>query len=387
MKALILALVAFGLIGQAQARTERVQITFGSEFTFGPGEKAATALERIVARQKEHLIENQPEGSKFWQPSNPPNMMTFISPNGWWVHTHTDPGVIETRMSYHTVDFWRQFKDDIQDAVFVSAANEGCFPQTYLGGGHISVGLSGFGNNSLLIRNFVVDLFNNNELFMGIFSYDSNNALPYGLLASDVQTQIGYILGSYDRGDYVPGEAGAVEFLKEIGRTIYSSEDAFLKKWNTIQRRSKHSAVNLSHISMGPESRIEIRGVRPQANMDVFVHQIELLQNRINYLATLNKPIPLKLAVPLKRPIILEFEGNGNMLNPLVDPQQALEAFHLYVLESGSKWKDQRAYLWPKWLEDGEVDRYEASSTFHIYEETFRREACERALVPEFAEN
>lgn len=378
MKAFILVMAALGFIGQAQARTERVYTTFGAEFTFGIPPGDSDAKKKVIDRQNAHLIDGQPEGEKFWHPAVVPDSSLFISPNGWFFSTGTDPGVIEVRTSPHTVEFWRQFKDDMHDAIFVSAANEGYFPQAFMGGGHINVGLSGFGANSLLIRNFVVDLFNHNELFMGVFNYDTNNALPFGLFPYDTEMQIKKLIHTFDQGKYI-GESGVVDFLKELNNLIFNGDDAFLKKWNKSSSRCKFSAVNFSNISMGPDSRIEIRGVRPQASMDVWVHQIELLQNRINYLATFHEPIPLKLNTPLERPIIVEFEGHA--LNPPVDPQKALEAFHLYVLEAGSKWADQRSYLWPKWLQDGEVDRYEASETFHIYEETYRREACERALA------
>jgi hypothetical protein len=46
------------------------------------------------------------------------------------------------------------------------------------------------------------------------------------------------------------------------------------------------------------------------------------------------------------------------VLNPPVDPQQALQAFHQYVTESGLRWEDHQDYLWPRWISSGEVERF-----------------------------
>ena len=154
-------------------------VKFGPEFTFMPDESCRVGS--VLYRFIHHVIDEQPEGAKFKHDFGYLEQDRFVSPNGWWFTCTNDSGGNEVQMSPMTVEMWKRYESDIQDAVFVSAANEGHFPAMFQGGGHINIGTDVFERDPLLYRNFIVDLISHNELFMGVFNYDYRNATPFQL--------------------------------------------------------------------------------------------------------------------------------------------------------------------------------------------------------------
>jgi hypothetical protein len=108
--------------------------------------------------------------------------------------------------------------------------------------------------------------------------------------------------------------------------------------------------------------------------MDVWVRQIRLLAKRIEFLRRKRAPIAIHPIVRIRADA--EGEPAKYMLNPPVDPQRALQAFHRYVIESGERWEDHKDYLWPRWITDGEVQRYEGSKEFKF----LQHQSCVHAL-------
>lgn len=329
-----------------------VPFRFGPEFNISKSE-TSTSMEHLTKHLLEHLVINQPEGSKFqFNQVNPFGLYrpTFFSPNGWWFSYYPDGG-IEFTMKPMTVDEYKRFKDDIQDAIFVSAANQGYFPQLWRGGGHINVDITNFRNNPVYMRNFIVDLWNHNELFMGIFNYDTHNAIPH---------------------HFSTNLAEKVAHVDEMIRSGQGSDfDAILV---ALRTNLSGNAFNLYRDST---NRIEIRAVRPQTSMDVWIRQISLLEARLKYLATIDELIPYQPRVPW------DYDSSRNELEPPVDPQQALRSFYSYVDESKQDWVDHRDYIWPQWTwrqegqEVSELEKFEASSWFKVRQ---ARRECEKSL-------
>jgi len=326
---------------------------YGPEFTFThngsvPPEKMALYLNHL----RNHLIKNQPQGAKFSEKMS--TYSTFTSPNGWWFEVTNNPGVIEIRMSPLTVADTRRFKDDIQDAIFVSAANVELFPWDYLGGGHMNFDTRIFGGSVLLARNFLVDFWSHSELSMGILNYDTNNAMPLALYGDDEIAGIKAVIARADAGAYGKGEAAIQAFFYDINKIQYEGKNRL-----GGSGRGKHHDLNLNH-----RGRVEIRSVRPQANMDVWLNQIELIENRINnHLRHIKKPLPFQFKVPVQEPLSLGEPVNHRLVPP-VDPQRALSSFYRYVSEAGLDWKDHRSYIWPPWVRSGELEKFEKSERF-----------------------
>lgn len=343
-------------------------LKFGPEFSLGDiATGSSVKFIYVHSRMRKHLEDGQPDGEKFTVIAGNEYGFpwTFRSPNGWWFEWHqegTDENcgaTMEIRMSPGSVEFFRHFKDDMQDAIFASAANEGIYAPWYRGGGHINISATAF-DSDLLLRNFIVDMINHDELFMGILGYDTNNALPFQLIPPKAQQKVYKVIDEFDRGLF-----GRSQLLDQIQKVMRREKDPFLPQWKKLQDRGKHFAFNFIGMIQKYE-KLEIRGVRPQASMDVWVRQIDLLAHRLAYLDQIKQPISIQWKVPVQ-PINLDADGENHMLNPPVDPQLALRAFYEYVTESGLKWQDHRDYLWPKWMykQDGE-----SQSQLEIFEQS-----------------
>ena len=110
--------------------------------------------------------------------------------------------------------------------------------------------------------------------------------------------------------------------------------------------------------------------------MDVWLNQIELIESRINnHLRHIDKPLPLRARVALTEAL--------DPYVPPVDPQAALRSFYMYVNEARLDWKDHRGYVWPPWIRDGELAKFESSDFFKTRERQYslRRRAREAMIA------
>lgn len=344
----------------AKVTTAPVEGLYGPEFTFTLNGNVPDEHKTFYTQHlRNHLVTNQPEGAKFTETVVNYSNTKFTSPNGWWFEVTTNPGVLEIKMSPLTLADTKRFKADIQDAIFVSAANVGLFPWDYLGGGHLNFDVRIFNGSLLLARNFVVDFWNHNELSMGIFNYDNNNAMPMALYNDDEIEKIRSILEEVDSGKYSNDEEGIAKFFNALTSVLSAGKHRLGES-----TKGKHHDLNFSH-----GGRVEVRAVRPQANMDVWYNQIELIESRINnYLRHLDHPLPLRFHIPLLDPLDMSSAASSHRLVPPISPQKALLSFYAYVTKSGLQWKDHRTYVWPPWFRDGELEKFESSSEFKIRE-------------------
>lgn len=373
-------LILIGFLLQATPSFALEDVMFGPEFTFMHLETGS--MERaqdVYMRMYKHLVLGQPKGAKFTKAESVgPIRTTFTSPNGWWFSHHEEELVIEITSSIGTPEYFKKYARDMQDAIFVSAANEGFFPAMFRGGGHINVSSKSFLTNRLLFRNFLVDLFNHSELFMGVFGYDTNNALPIQMMPKENQKLVREVIAKFDAGEY-PYEMDLIKFAADIQSAL--NEDIFEPfwlRWNemSMNGRAKYHAVNLNHFIKDQTSRVEIRAVRPQASMDMWVRQISLIRDRIKYLETITEPIPFKYRFEIE-----PLDYDHHKLNPPVAPRVALREFYNFVRQSGHKWSDHRDYLWPQWVSEGHLEKFEKSEWFLRREGNLRLGKCEREFA------
>ncbi len=363
---------------------------FGYEFTFAVNEPTYHVLD-FTQQVKTHLVDNQPEGAKFqYMEMN----RTFSSPEGWNFVIGTDPEVFEVTGSPHTVAQFRSFSSNMQDAIFVSAYNKNYFPGLYLGGGHINIDVRYFLDHPILLRNFLVDFVNHVELSMGIFNYDTNNATP--LVFSPFYEAFVKVISDFDLK--VPSllqdpssekNADAVQaLLTDLNTRLPQTPKPDHLKWEGKSGNlGKYSAISFSEaVQRTPAARIEIRSVRAQWSMDVWVRQISLFKNRLLYL---HKTYGEQLIPIDPKPLMLPpQDGNHRLIyDPPIDPEMALKNFYFYVEESGESWWDHRDYMWPGWMwrQKGQdqtvLERFEASRWF-LTREGFKRSRRLNSCVP-----
>ena len=197
----------------------------------------------------------------------------------------------------------------------------------------------------MLARNFIVDFWNHSELSMGALNYDTNNALPLALYQPETLERIRGILASCDGGAYGDGPEEVARFLAHINEALIEGNGRI-----NGARRGKHHDLNFS------ANRVEIRSVRPQASVDIWLNQIELIESRIlRHLKPMTAPLPLKFLVPPNFPLKIDEYGPSDEFVPPVRPARAIKAFHRYVTETGLDWRNHRGYIWPGWQEDLKV--------------------------------
>lgn len=347
----ILRGVCFLLTALSLVSVRAETMRFGPEFVLcNPAEKDVRVFYRHM---KKHLTVDQPDGSKFTVEKPQHGHERIVSPNGWWISAYPDSGCLEVLSKPMTVEEFKRFQSDMQDAIFASGAATGFYPLLWQGGGHINIDLHVFRKDLNLYRNFIVDLLNHNELFMGIFEFNTNAGYPHELKESNPEKALELI-----------------ERDKERGR-------------HSFARITEHFQMNLHGRSFSfnnfYENRFEIRAVRPQASMDVWVRQIELLEARVRYLEKIPYPIAYQPRVPWNFKVY-------ETLKPPVDPQAALRSFYVYVTEAGLRWQDHNDYLWPMWVtlqpgqSETELQKFETSEWF-LQQERKHLEACEIRLA------
>lgn len=346
---------------------------FGPEFTFFSDmtmKDNLQPLQRMVERAQAHLIDGQLNGAKFVfdQPKN--YLYIFESPNGWIFDLSPDPGVIEATTSPMTVGQFEKFEADIQDAIFATAANEGLFPGLFVGGGHISIDASYLYKRPLVFRNFLADLLVNHvELFLGVFGYDTNNAPPLIMLDPLLRK---YVTEAFERFDSVknPSRETILNLVTdlEVAKSKFP-RDPYQRYWDKkknghdsyVVRSEKYVAVSFYSINLGEHARLELRAVRPQVSMNVWIRQIRLLKKRIDYLETLKKPIPLDFKYDLySRTVKKAVAREHAALNPPISAEEALLNFQVFVEESGEKIENHLDYVWPEWITSGEVEQFKS---------------------------
>lgn len=326
-------------------------VLFGPEFTFMPAR--GLRHKDIVNILRRHLVRGQPSGAEFTEHTKGyEDRLQFTSPNGWWLALYRDSGGWEFNTNPMTVEQFRQYSADIQDAVFMSAANAGYLPALWQGGGHINIDMTNFKKNPLLFRNFIVDLLNHNELFLGAFSYGAVNTDSHSLgnaqsirLGIPGRRRLNYA----DLSGFLKPTLAYLDQLHVRGQLTYTK---VLDQLGMLDLYG--SAFTFKNYDDG---RLEIRAVRPQTGLDVFIRQIDLFERRLKYLEKLKRPIPFEPRVAIAR-------VDDEMLTPPLNPQAALRSFYIYVRESGLEWKDHRDYLWPQWRTGGDLETFESSPWF-----------------------
>lgn len=340
-------------------------LLFGPEFTFAvPVDKHGKQLVQngdALIEMGEHmkliLFEQRSEDEQF----EVTYVNEFKSPNGWSLRIKPDNGVVEAVMRPMTVENYERYASEIQEALFDTAYLKGFPPAYYTGGGHISISAAYFIDKPLLYRNFIVDLLNHSELALGVWSFDTNNALSPALYPPKVWTRIREILKEFDES----AEEDIIKlkiFNTEMQSLFIHIKDPYFYFWHkSIASRNKFSFINLTHVSSfdREHSRLELRAFRPQVNMDMFVRQIRLLKKRILYLEKLTEPLELKPNFKKPSPDDIASPATADeALTPPINPQWAIGEYYKYVTESGEKWADHYDYLWPQWKFSGEVKRF-----------------------------
>ena len=185
------------------------------------------------------------------------------------------------------------------------------------------------------------------------------------------------IKDAIEKFDQSAGGISALKvFLRQINEATSSAYDPFITMWGDFPEpvRYKMTAISLTNLGIDADNfnRIEMRSVRAQMDVYVWIRQIRLIRNRIRYLETLDEPIPYNPSFELShiRALATELtELEHYKLNPPAEAQEALKAFQKFVEESGENIHDHLDYVWPEWITNGEVEKFKKGLCNNLLEE------------------
>ena len=247
------------------------------------------------------------------------------------LYLHSDDWVFEVGGSPLTSIQVQANLEKIQDIVFGTAGHLGLYPHSRVGCGHLHLEYSShFHGDAKLFRNFLVDLFNRPELFLGGLSRDLLNSPPVSVLPKDRQDELVKVIDEFDNDS----SATIQSLCKAINERVYirsyvNRKAAELQDFN--KRQSKYHAINFLH-----EETVELRGMRPQASAAHLLTLMKLFEFRLHELRELTSRgelIALTLQ-DLTDKVSWSVERNMEYYQVKIEPEVVLDALKQYVMDS-----------------------------------------------------
>jgi hypothetical protein len=254
-----------------------------------------------------------------------------IFPDTYVISVNVDPGVIETQAYPATVKQYKTLYKQHFENLFLGAANAGLFPDTFMSGGHIHIGLSEFLAEPILFRNFIVDITNHFELAGGILDLNQKNA-PSIQESTDGRRRLDKfksMIEAFDNGTLI---ANSWAFSNE-GEVIKSVTDLAKYYFHEIQELKRYFALNLQN----KHGTLEIRAIHAQLNFEEYLKEITLFQSRLNYLKRLSDK---NILIPVE-----DFVDSGALGTKKYD-KLLVQKFYDYVTESGLNWAEYKPLIY-----------------------------------------
>lgn len=246
-----------------------------------------------------------------------------------WFKISRDPWVLEVTASAMDKETFSEHSELFQKLIWDAAKRIGIKPHTRVGGGHIHLEIkSFFGNDRNLLRNFLVDLANHPELFLGALGFDLLNAPPIAILFGKQKQSFEKVLAEFDKG-----AMSINELMARINSEVYS--ETFYDPYPHQQHNpEKYQAVNLLHIET-----LELRGLNPQESAHVHNLLLQLFESRIEFLKKQKGPIAYNkkdYSSLVHSFSVRKMEFHTSNIDPSIIEQKA----RTYIQESGLKWSD-----------------------------------------------
>ncbi len=245
--------------------------------------------------------------------------------DGWWFEITLDPSVIEIISKPATLSAFQQMQSRLQNHIFDAADALGLRSAL---AGHINVGTAeGFGGDTRLFRNFIVDLLNHPGMMKQIMhTPETFNAPHIESLKPDQINAFRQLISTYNT------ETGNIpDFAKRLQTEVYHHTT-----WDAARRGeppTKYHAVNInSNVAEDSWPRVELRAVRRQANVAEFILMAELIEARLAYLKGVSGLVPYTVNAK-------SFE------NSVRNSEAAVEEFYRYVSEANLDWNRFRSLV------------------------------------------
>lgn len=219
-------------------------------------------------------------------------------PDGWYYNISVDQKVVEVTTKPGTRADFREMADRIRGDIFGAAAAVGLLPHPDRGGGHIHIDAGRFDRNPLLLRNFLVDFYNHPEVAVGILRHrPSGQAIHLAELPEPLRRVFHEIIAEFDAARAAGKGWTAVELARQIHERVHVPHVG-------REERAHRFAINLGHFIHGEEGQrtLEIRAVRPQADVETFLAALDLLEGRLDRLESRGDVVPVNRDVRMPDP-------------------------------------------------------------------------------------
>jgi hypothetical protein len=207
-----------------------------------------------------------------------------ITPEGFWFKITMDQTVLEVLTEPMTFDQLAQRSEILEELIWKTGKKAYVAPHKRLGGGHLHLDIeSHFGNDRMLFRNFIVDLVNRPELFMGGLGLNYFNAPPLSFYSAKENKVFKKIIAEFDKTP----DMSIVGLMERMNSFYESLQHPVMPTPN-----SKFQAVNFKHFEMGT---LEIRAVKPQVSAEHALRLVRMFESRIEVLKKTKKLIKVKV--------------------------------------------------------------------------------------------
>jgi len=246
----------------------------------------------------------------------------IYTPEGFWFELTIDNNVLEVKTEPMTEQQLTDRSFVLEQLVWKSAKKVGVTPHKRLGGGHLHLDLkSHFGHDRLLFRNFVVDLMNRPELFMGGLGLNYFNP-PLAFYGPKAAKKFKKLVAKFDQNPHLSIE----DFMKMMSAFYNSLEHPVLPT-----PYAKFQALNFEHILLGT---LEIRALRPQVSAEHSLRLVKMFKSRIKTLKGQNAKIEIDVPDLSQSYKVVKKKGYRHYLHNL-KPQKIMRSVQNYALAGG----------------------------------------------------
>lgn len=297
-----LFVVTVSLLGHSYsfAKNESVKTVYGPEWTFTQVERTLRDEIPSIISQVMQTAEQLYPGRVVLQGESGVYPEIVIDGKLKLALTH-DPGVIEVQSTPLSVADWKKYKDITQTLVFDVMAQNNFIPHEREGAGHINIGTKSLSEHKNLVTHFILDFLSHPGVGISLNSETANQEDAQNLydhtaekvnisergsgLTQKLIEQPGYVtlMKSLITGAQTVDEQVPVAANTDIGRFIRYLEQKFVAIGLRDTQRNNQQGQKII-VLKDERSRMEVRQIRPQQNMDQFIKLIVLFEARLNYL-------------------------------------------------------------------------------------------------------
>lgn len=282
--------------------------------------------------------------------------------DGWAFRISLDNAVIELITSPTTPKQMKVLAERMENYLFAAAREIGLTTEFYQGGGHIHLGVaSSFQGNPVLFRNFIVDFYNNPEVWGEILGdYRNPNTPTISELPEEYVQEFYRIIKEFDEGQH----QSIYELAKQIEERVYQYSS------NGWKPTRKYQMLNFTRIVDYPDDpkmqTIELRNFQEHQSLIEVQTKTEMVIRRLEKMSRINGLVDI-----LEPELMLEKKKNGTR-------EQKIKSAALFLDEIDMDFNEDAKKINPKFV--GRYQAAEEDATIRLGSEVVEHTGHTRAI-------